>query len=1029
MRAEIVCVGTELLLGDIVNTNAQYLSKQLASLGVEVYHQSVVGDNEGRLRETLQTAIGRSDMVITIGGLGPTKDDLTKESICSLFDLSMELHEPSMEKIKERYEKIGQEMTENNIKQAMVPAGCEVFFNNHGAAPGGVATNGDKKVVFLPGPPSEFCPMVDEYVVPYLQALSGKVFYSTTLREFGIGESVLETKLEDILDGSNPTAALYAKDGEVEIRITASAQDKETAKQMADKVVDAICSRVGEFIYGRDVSSYAEAVVNMLKDSGEKIATAESCTGGMMAEQITAIAGASQMFDLGASTYAASAKQRLLGISKKYFKKYGAVSEPVAGHMAIGIQNRAKSSFGVGITGVAGPDPDGDKPVGLVYVSVAYGANVYIKECHLDTGRTNREHIRKVAYLHAFDMVRRIKNGLPLTGVVTHTVKKFTKAERAAKVLDGVRSAAFFLALCVFVSSFTLVAQYYYDSYQNKQQNLQLNDYYDTVPSDELDIEMPEGYLDSFKILYSINDDIAGWIKIPGTDVDYPIVQALDNDEYLRQSFYGEYSKYGTLFFDYRNDIRAAGENMIIYGHNMKDKQMFGSILQYEKKAFWEAHPTLQLDTVYDSAEYEIFAFFECNTNYALGDVFDYYNRLTFANKEAFDGFVSQVRSMSFYKTDVDVEFGDTLVTLSTCGYDYTGHRYVLIARRASDYRVNDPSENAAYTEQQVQRKLVNTSTVFDFSADNFNLPTPLDHILSRSEMEVGKEVEFVPPVVDNDPDTDSSNSASENSSAADSSAQSSKPESSKPTSSSASSSKPTTSSKPSGSSSGSSTSSKPSSSSSASSSKPSSSESSSSGSSSTAPGTPSTPSVPSTPSTPSTPTLPTDITGVSIMGEPYLTANQLASYVLRYEKNPKLTGGTTILQLAQMYLEEGRAEGVRGDIAFIQAIIETGWFRFKGQVPYQNNNYCGLGAIDNTNLSESYESPRIGVRAHIQHLKAYGSTAPLNRACVDNRFKYVKRGSALTWNALGGKWASDKSYGSKINAKFVGCCEYNDLY
>jgi len=164
-------------------------------------------------------------------------------------------------------------------------------------------------------------------------------------------------------------------------------------------------------------------------------------------------------------------------------------------------------------------------------------------------------------------------------------------------------------------------------------------------------------------------------------------------------------------------------------------------------------------------------------------------------------------------------------------------------------------------------------------------------------------------------------------------------------------------------------------------------------------------------------------------MGDSRLTAKQLANFVLRYEKNPKLTGGTTILELAQMYIEEGNAEGVRGDIAFIQAIIETGWFRFGGQVPYENNNYCGLGAIDNTNLSESYESPRIGVRAHIQHLKAYGSTASLNRACVDNRFKYVKRGSALTWNALGGKWASDKNYGDKINTKYVQCCNYNDLY
>jgi nicotinamide-nucleotide amidase len=375
MTAEILCVGTELLLGNIVNTNAAFLSRELAALGIFTYHQSVVGDNAGRLKESLALSLSRSEIVIITGGLGPTYDDLTKETVADHFGLKMELHGPSIERLKKFFAQFGREMTPNNEKQAMMPSGCTVFSNNYGTAPGLAVEGGGKTVIMLPGPPREMEPIYREEVKPFLlEKQSGKMLLSKTLHIFGMGESQVEHKLKAMMQRSlNPTIAPYAKEGEVELRVTAFGENELECAKLIDPAIEKIEGEIGEFIYGIDVKSLQGAVVSKLRERGLTLATAESCTGGLVGKRITEIAGCSEVYFGGAISYANSAKVSLLGVSEKTLELYGAVSEQVALEMCEGAAKRLCADIGVSTTGIAGPDGGTeDKPVGLVYVGVYF---------------------------------------------------------------------------------------------------------------------------------------------------------------------------------------------------------------------------------------------------------------------------------------------------------------------------------------------------------------------------------------------------------------------------------------------------------------------------------------------------------------------------------------------------------------------------------------------------------------------------------------------------------------------------------
>ncbi|MFX3624691.1 MAG: competence/damage-inducible protein A [Ectobacillus sp.] len=373
MNAEIIAVGTELLLGQIVNTNAKFLSEKLASIGIDVYYQTVVGDNAGRLKEAVEIARERADILIFTGGLGPTKDDLTKETIAQMVGSGLTYDERALHSIEEYYARTGRVFTENNKKQALVLQGAQVFPNDHGMAPG-MGLRKDKKVyILLPGPPKEMNPMYNDYVEPFLTELaSERKLYSRVLRFFGIGESQLEEAIQDLIDAQdNPTIAPLASEGEVTLRLTAKHECEDKALSLIDKTEAAILDRVGKFFYGYNDDSLVKKAVQALKQRGLTIACAESLTGGMFSEYITDIPGASALFKGGVVCYSNEVKQHVLNVPEQVLKTDGAISEACAVLLAENVRSLMKTDIGISFTGAAGPDSLEGKQPGTVFVGIS----------------------------------------------------------------------------------------------------------------------------------------------------------------------------------------------------------------------------------------------------------------------------------------------------------------------------------------------------------------------------------------------------------------------------------------------------------------------------------------------------------------------------------------------------------------------------------------------------------------------------------------------------------------------------------
>ena len=402
---ELISVGTEILLGDILNTDAQFLSVELAKLGISVIHQSTVGDNRERLLAQLDEAAKRSDIIILSGGLGPTPDDLTKEVCCEFFGKTTVLHKPTANKIKEYFASKGRAMPQSNLKQAMLPEDCVIFPNDNGTAPGMAIEKDGVHILVLPGPPRELKPMFKSSAIPYLMRFSDKIIVSHNIRTFGIGESAMAEKVSKLLEAENPTVAPYAKDGEALLRVTAMADNTDAAERLCKPVIAEIKARLSDYIYGIDCGSIEEAVVQHLMEENIKVATAESCTGGLIAKRITDISGASQIFECGIVSYSNEIKSSLLGVNEIDLNTYGAVSETVARQMAQGALRVSGADVAISVTGLAGPNGDGtDKPVGLIYIGIADKENVWVRE--LRTSRKDRDYNRFVSASNAFDMLR-----------------------------------------------------------------------------------------------------------------------------------------------------------------------------------------------------------------------------------------------------------------------------------------------------------------------------------------------------------------------------------------------------------------------------------------------------------------------------------------------------------------------------------------------------------------------------------------------------------------------------------------------
>lgn len=408
MDTEIIGVGSELLLGQIANTDAQYISQKLSQFGINVFYQTVVGDNKNRLKEALEIASNRADLIFTTGGLGPTMDDLTKETVAEFLNMPLMPHQPSIDAIEEFFQRRGRTISHNNYKQAYFPEGATILPNNHGTAPGVILEDEGKIYIILPGPPGELQPMFEDYVIPYLESKSNEKITSRVLKIYGMGESIMEEKVKDLLiNQSNPTIAPLAGASEITLRITAKTLQGEDPFKLIKPLESQIRKRLGDVVYGVDGDTLESVDIKLLMESKLTMATAESCTGGLIAERLTSIPGSSNAFLEGLVTYSNQAKISRLGVQEDTLSTYGAVSAQTAEEMVKGILKTSRADIGLAVTGIAGPGGGSpEKPVGLVYIGIGNkNGDIKVNRYNL---LGNRKRVQQTAASIALDLVRRM---------------------------------------------------------------------------------------------------------------------------------------------------------------------------------------------------------------------------------------------------------------------------------------------------------------------------------------------------------------------------------------------------------------------------------------------------------------------------------------------------------------------------------------------------------------------------------------------------------------------------------------------
>ncbi len=780
MNAEIICVGTELLLGNIANTNAVYISNKLSELGIDVFYQTAVGDNSLRLKDTFIHAFERSDIIIITGGLGPTSDDITKETVAEALRLPLVMDEASKNHIDEFFASTGRIPTESNYKQALAPKGSAIIQNPVGTAPGYCIEKGGKRVFLLPGPPKELTAMFESAVFPYLHGISDSLLVSHYVRIFGIGESKIEEMLGDLVKSSNPTVATYASPGECMIRITAKGTDDTVSEALCKPVIKKIKELFAENIYAIDAEGLDFATVNALNEKKLTIATAESCTGGMVAEKITSVSGSSNVFKTGIIAYSNEIKINELQIPREIIEAYGAISEQTAAHMAVNVRRLHGADLGVGITGVAGPDKSEGKDVGLVFVCLADSERVWVRKLTLTVGY-DREKIRNFAAMTALDLARRYayfvpavmpegtlqgekinilysqpqgdkpvlpenveETRLPIidkddfaaslstflapkeedkneaTKHRTHSAKEISIIEQiksngivktakdiTEKIVEGAKAFAadvktklkntpiqtkkivfnciFVICIATFViSSINLLSYFISERQQNAIITETQQIWNEALSKNEDGTDLNA----VFDPLLKINSDTMAWLTIPNTKINNPVCQTDNNDYYIDHNFNKEKSRYGALFFDHRDIITAEGssKNLVIYGHNMKDGNMFADLLKYKNLSFYRQNPTFTLTTRFTQSEYRVFSVFLINSKPKDDNGYLYnFLRNNFVDDDSFNEWIKEARKRSLIGTTVNVDEGDEILTLVTCAYDFKDARLVVMARKTRE--------------------------------------------------------------------------------------------------------------------------------------------------------------------------------------------------------------------------------------------------------------------------------------------------------------------------------------------------------
>ena len=696
IRAEIIAVGDELLRGFVVNTNAAFLAQKLAELGFELRNQTVVPDSSSEMLDALRTAANRSHVIVLCGGLGPTGHDITKETIAKSLNMTLVLHEETAQRIRDYIAKRGIEETEGIMKQALVIEGADVLPNDNGTAPGMVLRSGNQIIIMLPGPPSELQPMFNNYAVPILQGFSGKICCTKTLKTVGLGEPEVEEAIREYLYHENPNAALYVNSGEVQVKIYAEGDSEEDAKAKVEDLVSAIREQLGDFIFSEDDRSLEEVVVDLYKEKHLKLATAESCTGGLVAAKITSVAGSSEIFDYGLTCYADWVKRHDLAVDRGIISKYSTVSAPAAAEMARGALENGKADIAISITGIAGPgtgDYNDQEEVGLVYIAAANRDRTAVRECHF--GNRSRDTIRENAAKTALEMARRMALGLDIPEARyfgkreiadLHAEKPITKDSIILK-----RTIATALALIMAGSGLYAgismiersVTHGTYNKIKAEYVNAASEKGTDGAGLEELSLQNP---------------NVSGWLVSDNLGIDGVVVLADSNDYYLNHDFYGNTNRYGCLFFD--PDVLEAGgvtycDNLVIRGSSIDPNEMFGPLLNITDISVLRNAPMFSLQTASGTTDYKIVSVYYANTSTEFQDIQDAAKYSTFASKDEFISFVTDLKMRSLFSTPVDIMSGDRFVTLTTKTNLWNGSEIVVVGRavRADESVKIDPNE------------------------------------------------------------------------------------------------------------------------------------------------------------------------------------------------------------------------------------------------------------------------------------------------------------------------------------------------
>ncbi|MEM1485032.1 class B sortase [Oscillospiraceae bacterium PP1C4] len=738
MVAEIIGVGSVFMDNGVLDTNTRLIARELEACGIRINNRSAVGGNVQKLRGAIAQALSRSDVVIMMGGLGAGADGITKDTVCEGLGRRLVLHEESLRRIKEAYERAGRQMPQQIAKLAMLPEQSIVFPGSRGITPGCALSAGNQFIIMIPENSEEFIPMFQHSVVPYLAKFSSAAVVTRTINVFGLSEADVQATLGDLLRSQNPIVAIYPKQGELQVRVTARDISKQQASALCEPTIAQITKLLGEAVYGIDQGALQKLVVEELYEHQMSVAVGESCTGGLLAQMFTEVTGSAKVFEFGVSAYSSRIKQEALKVPEKLLKKFSSVSEQVAVAMAYGAMTQGKSTIGVGITGNAGGKGEDPKKTGLVYVAVCDSENVWVKKLVLPK-TADRDYIRYMACMTALDLVRlymrelpkKYPNANPLKTALMGKVSAVMTAGDAGKSSksassgkkgpwyskifpvkgDGpkeiFRKMILIIAVLVFVCSSTYIISFYSQSASNKKLSEDLASMYveGMNETDMENVKVPDGYpkdyQKKFANLYKINSDIAGWIKIEDTQVNYPVVHYTDNDFYLRRDFNKKNNKHGVPWLDYHDKLNPQSDNYVIYGHNMTDGQMFGELMKYKGKdglAFLQSHPIISLADVYRDNEYKIFSVFITNIDESYGEVFYYNTYIDLKDPAAFNTFIDEVKARSYYDSNIDIKQGDQFLTLSTCSYEFgpvadTDTRTVIVARRIRDGEKNDGSD------------------------------------------------------------------------------------------------------------------------------------------------------------------------------------------------------------------------------------------------------------------------------------------------------------------------------------------------